>query len=104
TLANGNTSSFVSNLKFNFRNELAHTGNTTEGKQFTFNTDLQVSITKDLNFQTMFSENFDRTTNERWADENTFFIAQIRGANLGELPKGSAFEQASVLARGGILE
>jgi hypothetical protein len=52
----------------------------------------------------MFSRSFDVSTQERWADENSFFVAQIRGANLGELPKGSAFEQASVLPRGGVLE
>jgi len=103
-LANGNLSGFVSNLKFNFRNERAHTSNTTDGKQFMFNTDLQVTLTRDLNFQTMYSQNFDRSTQERWADENSYFVAQIRGANLGELPKGSAFEQASVLPRGGVLE
>jgi len=103
-LANNNISSFVSNLKFNFRNELAHTGNTTESKMLSFNTDLQATITRDLNFQTMFSQNFDRSTQERWADEHSFYVAQIRGANLGDLPKGSVFEQASVLPRGGVLE
>jgi hypothetical protein len=103
-LANNQLSSFVSNLKFNFRNEREHTGNTTNSKAVMFNTDLQIMLTKDLNFQTMLSGSFDGSAQERWADENSFYVAQIRGANLGELPKGSIFEQNSVLARGGILE
>jgi TonB-linked SusC/RagA family outer membrane protein len=104
TLANGASSSMMSNLKYNFRNELAHTGNTTDTRGIMFNTDLQITLTKNLSFQTMFSQNLDRSSQERWADENSYFVAQIRGANLGELPKGSAYEQASVLARGGVLE
>ncbi|MCS3802132.1 SusC/RagA family TonB-linked outer membrane protein [Niastella sp. OAS944] len=103
-LANGAYSTLTSNLKYNFINERAHTGNTTDSRGLTFNTDLQVELTKDLNFQTMLSGSFDRSTQERWADENSFFVAQIRGANLGELPKGSTLEQASVLPRGGVLE
>ena len=104
TLANANYSTIESNLKYNFRNELAHTSNITDSKGMMFNTDLQVTLTKDLSFQTLFSQNLDRSTQERWADENSFFVAQIRGANLGELPKGSLHEKASVLARGGVLE
>lgn len=104
TQANGVTATYISNLKFNFINERAHTGNKVDNKRLTFNTDLQVTLTKDLSFQTMFSQNFDRSTSERWADEYSFYVAQIRGANLGELPRGSAYEQASVLPRGGVLE
>ena len=96
--------SYMSNLLFNFKNELAHTGNVVDSKRFTFNTDLQTTITKDLNWQMMFSQNFDRSTSERWADERSYSVALIRGANFGEFPRGSQFEQASVLARGGVLE
>ncbi|MBO9633887.1 MAG: SusC/RagA family TonB-linked outer membrane protein [Chitinophagaceae bacterium] len=104
TLPNGTTSTFVSRLNYNFKNERAHTGNTVDGKSFNFNTDLQVQILKSLSWQTMFAYNFDRTTTQRWADEYSYYVAQIRGANFGEYPKGSIYEQASVLARGGILE
>ncbi|MBS1565432.1 MAG: SusC/RagA family TonB-linked outer membrane protein, partial [Bacteroidetes bacterium] len=104
TQANSVQTQFISNLKYNFKNERAHTGNTVDSKRFTLNTDLQLTLTKNLSFQMMLSENFDRSTSERWADEYSFYVAKIRGANLGELPKGSAYEQASVLARGGVLE
>jgi TonB-linked SusC/RagA family outer membrane protein len=104
TLANGNNSVFTSHLAFNFLNELAHTGNTVDGRRFNVNTNLQVTLTKDLVWQSLFSQNFDRSTAERWADERSFVVAAIRGANFGELPKGSLFEQASVLPRGGIIE
>lgn len=104
TLPNGTVSTYVSRLNFNFKNERAHTGNTVDGKSLSFNTDLQVQILKSLSWQTMFAYNFDRTTTQRWADEYSYAVAQIRGANFGEYPKGSIYEQASVLARGGILE
>ncbi len=103
-LPNGTLSSFISRLNYNFRNEREHTGNVVDGKNVSFNTDLQVQILKSLSWQTMFAYNFDRTTTQRWADEYSYYVAQVRGANFGELPKGSIYEQASVLARGGILE
>jgi hypothetical protein len=62
TLANGAPSTIESNLKYNFRNELAHTGNTTDSRGIMFNTDLQITLTKELSFQTMFSQNLDRST------------------------------------------
>ena len=103
-LANGNTSTFLSHLQYNFENELAHTGNTVDSKRFNFNTDLQINLTHELNLQAIYSDNFDRSTKRRWADEQSYAVALIRGANYDELPKGSAFEQASVLAHGGVLE
>jgi TonB-linked SusC/RagA family outer membrane protein len=103
-LANGNNATFVSHLKYNFQNELDHTGNNTDSKRFNFNTDLATQVMKDLNWQMLLSANFDRSSTERWADEKSYVVAQVRGANFGEYPKGSLFEQASPLARGGILE
>ena len=104
TQSNGDIINYISHLQYNFLNELAHTGNTADNRRFNFNSSLQVNLTKELNWELMLSRNFDRSTTERWADERSFAVASIRNANFGELPKGSLFEQASPLARGGVLE
>jgi TonB-linked SusC/RagA family outer membrane protein len=104
TQSNGEKLTFTSHIKYNFLNELAHTGNTADNRRFNLNTALQIMLTKDLNWEVMLSRNFDRSTTERWADEKSSVVAAIRGANFGEFPRGSLFEQASVLPRGGILE
>ncbi|MBN9299197.1 MAG: SusC/RagA family TonB-linked outer membrane protein [Filimonas sp.] len=101
---NGNQQYFTSHLKYNFLNELAHTGNRVDSKRFNFTTDLTTQITRSLNWKIMLAQNFDRSSTERWADEYSYTVAKIRGANFGELPRGSVFEQYSILARGGIIE
>jgi len=103
-IQNGDYVYFTSHLQYNFKNELAHTGNTADNRRFNLNTNLQVNLTKDLNWELMLSRNFDRSTTERWADERSYVVANVRNANLGEFPKGSLFEQQSPLPRGGILE
>ena len=65
TQSNGDVINYISHLQYNFLNELAHTGNTADNRRFNFNSSLQVNLTKELNWELMLSQNFDRSTTER---------------------------------------
>ena len=90
-------------LTYNIFNELNHTGADAKVRNFSGNVNVIYDILKNLKFDATFGVNYSNTTNYQWADERSFYIAQIRGYDYGAVAPNSLLEKQSRLPHGGIL-
>lgn len=90
-------------LKYNIFNELEHTSNVTKVRQVNAQVSLHANIVRGLAAEGLFSYNVSSTNQQQWADEYSYYIAGIRGYEVGAVLPGSADELASRLPKGGIL-
>lgn len=90
-------------LRYNIFNELDHTSNTTKVQQITAQTSLHANFGHGFQADALFSYGLSDTRQTQWADEQSYYIAGIRGYEVGAVLPGSADELASRLAKGGIL-
>ncbi len=90
-------------LSYNIFNELNHTGADAKVRSFSGNVNVIYDILKNLKFDTTFGVNYSNTTNYQWADERSYYIAQIRGYDYGAVAPNSNTEKLSRLPHGGIL-
>lgn len=90
-------------LRYNIFNELDHTSNTTKVQQITAQTSLHANFGHGFQADALFSYGLSDTRQTQWADEQSYYIAGIRGYEVGAVLPGSPDELASRLARGGIL-
>ncbi len=90
-------------LSYNIFNELQHTGSEAKVRTFSGNINIIYDILKNLKFDTTFGVNYSNTTNYQWADERSYYIAQIRGYDYGAVNPNSDTEKQSRLPHGGIL-
>lgn len=90
-------------LTYNIFNELKHTGN--EAKSRTVNASLgaNITLTRDLKADLLFGVNYANSVSNSWADERSYYIAEIRGYDYGTVTPNSDDEKASRLPHGGIL-
>lgn len=103
-----NTSSFPgigysSLLSYNIFNELKHTGSDAKVRNFSGNLNLIYDIIRGLKLEGMFGVTYSNTTNNQWADERSYYIADIRGYDYGTVAPNSPAEKQSKLPHGGIL-
>lgn len=90
-------------LTYNILNEIAHTGNEVRVRQTNINVGVNAKLLPELSINTLFGANFSNTTNSKWADERSYYIAEIRGYDYGEADPNSELESSSRLPQGGIL-
>lgn len=90
-------------LSYNIFNELNHTGSEAKVRNFSGSVNVGYDILKNLKFETMLGVNYSNSTNYQWADERSFYIAEIRGYDYGTVDPNSETEKASRLPHGGIL-
>ena len=90
-------------LNFQFANERSETGNTSNNKSLQGVISLQYKILKGLNFESLAGISYQNTESQQWATERSFYIAKVRGYNLGGVISGSQAEKNSRLPLGGIL-
>lgn len=93
-------------IRYNFLNELKHTGNENKNTKFQITGNLIWNITPEIKYE--LTTAFTRNSSEAniWADDHSYAVSKIRGANYGELVTGendSWLSLASVLPYGGIL-
>lgn len=90
-------------LKYNIFNEINHTSNVTNVRDMNVQMNLSANILKGLSAEALFSFRYANTNQRQWADEQSYYIAGIRGYDYGSVLPGSADELASKLPKGGIL-
>ena len=93
-------------IRYNFLNELEHTGNENKNTKFQITGNLIWNITPEIKYE--LTTAFTRNSSEAnvWADDHSYAVSKIRGANYGELVTGESdswLTLASVLPYGGIL-
>lgn len=93
-------------IRYNFLNELKHTGNENKNTKFQITGNLIWNITPEIKYE--LTAAFTRNSSEAniWADDHSYVVSKIRGANYGELVTGESdswLTLASVLPYGGIL-
>lgn len=93
-------------IQYNFLNELKHTGNENKNTKFQITGNIIWNILPELRHE--LTGAFTRNSSEAnaWADDHSYAVSKIRGANYGELVTGESdswLTLASVLPYGGIL-
>lgn len=89
-------------LHYSILNELAHTGNNSNTKDFNINVNLDYRILKGLHYSATFGAQASSTSALAFADAQSWSVAQLRGYDFGAVPNGSALQKASPLPFGGI--
>ena len=89
---------------YNILNERDNSGTETDGTNLQAALNLRLNLLKDLEFQTTASYALATNKIKSWATENTHYITQIRGYEVGEILPSSAEQYASVLPFGGLLQ
>ena len=89
---------------YNIINERDNSGTETDGTNLQAALNLRLNLLEDLEFQTTASYAVATNKIKSWATENTHYIAQIRGYEVGEILPNSAEQNASVLPFGGLLQ
>lgn len=93
-------------IRYNFLNELEHTGNENKNVRFQVTGNLIWNILPELKYELTTSFNRNSSDASAWADDHSYAVSKIRGANYGELVTGendSWLTLASILPYGGIL-
>ncbi|PSL43062.1 TonB-linked SusC/RagA family outer membrane protein [Chitinophaga niastensis] len=72
-------------LRFNFLNELAHSGNTSTSKSINAAVNLNVRFAQKFRWESVYAFGYDATNNRRWADERSFAAALLRKANYEDV-------------------
>ncbi len=68
-------------LRFNFLDELAHSGNTNACNSINIAVNLNVRFAQKFRWESVYAFGHDATSNRRWADERSFAAALLRKAN-----------------------
>ena len=89
---------------YNILNERDNSGTETDGTNLQAALNLRLNLLKDLEFQATASYALATNKIKSWATENTHYITQIRGYEVGEVLPSSAEQYASVLPFGGLLQ
>ncbi|QEC42409.1 SusC/RagA family TonB-linked outer membrane protein [Pseudobacter ginsenosidimutans] len=103
----GNSSnSFPSKFFYNYniQNELNNTNNNNSTKSLSSTVDARLKITKDLQYQGLFSYNIAATDVKSYATELSNYITQFRGYEFGSVLSNSPQELASALPFGGLVQ
>ena len=90
-------------LSYNILNEIDHTGNEANIRQVNASVGMNAKLHPRLTLNTLFGVNYSNTVNKKWADERSYYIAEIRGYDYGAVTPNSEEEKASRLSKGGIL-
>ena len=85
---------------YNILNERDNSGTETDGTNLQAALNLRLNLLKDLEFQATASYALATNKIKSWATENTHYITQIRGYEVGEVLPSSAEQYASVLPFG----
>ncbi len=85
-------------------NERDNSGTETDGTNLQAALNLRLNLLKALEFQATASYALATNKIKSWATENTHYITQIRGYEVGEVLPSSAEQYASVLPFGGLLQ
>ncbi|MHA4809362.1 SusC/RagA family TonB-linked outer membrane protein [Flavitalea flava] len=89
-------------LHYSIQNELAHTGNTSNTKDYSINANLNYRILNGLNYSATIGGQANSTTALGFADAQSWNVAQIRGYDYGSVVNGSQQQVKSSLPFGGI--
>ena len=89
---------------YNILNELAHTGSSNDTRTWDATIDLKWQILPGLEYQGLFSYASSSSDSKQFASENSNYIAQIRGYEIGEVLANSAEQKLSPLPFGGLLQ
>jgi TonB-linked SusC/RagA family outer membrane protein len=93
----------LSLLNYNILNELSNSGNEANVKQVNAQLELNWDFTPDLRYTALAAIGFANTKSARYAGEESYSIALIRGYDYGSVAPGSTNELASKLPYGGLL-
>jgi TonB-linked SusC/RagA family outer membrane protein len=72
-------------LRFNFLNELAHTGSTSNSNSFNVTFSLNTRFARRFRWESVYASGYDVTVNRRQADERSFAAALLRKANYEDV-------------------
>lgn len=89
---------------YNILNELANTGSSNNTRTWDATIDLNWRIIPGLEYQGLFSYASSSSDSKQFASENSNYIAQVRGYEVGEVMANSAEMKLSPLPFGGLLE
>ena len=90
-------------LTYNIFDEIAHTGNEARIRQTNASVSINAKVLPELTLNGLFGVNYSNTVTKKWADERSYYIAEIRGYDYGAVEPNSDEEKASRLSKGGIL-
>lgn len=99
TVYPGNTS-----YQYNIQNELNNTGNKNATTNLSTTADVNLQITKDLQYQGLLSYTLTNTNVKSYATELSYYISQTRGYEFGSVLSNSPQELASRLPFGGLVQ
>ena len=85
-------------LSYNILNEIDHTGNEANIRQVNASVGMNAKLHPRLTLNTLFGVNYSNTVNKKWADERSYYIAEIRGYDYGAVTPNSEEEKASRLS------
>ncbi|MGN6417036.1 MAG: SusC/RagA family TonB-linked outer membrane protein [Pseudobacter sp.] len=102
TSSNSLPSKFFYN--YNIQNELDNTGNTNNTKSLSSTVDARYKLSKDLQYQGLFSYNVAATDVKSYATELSNYITQARGYEFGSVLNNGPQELASALPFGGLAQ
>lgn len=103
---NNSTKIIKRDIRYNFLNELKHTGNENKNTNFDVQGNIIWNILPELKWEMTGAFSKTTTTANLWADDHSYAVSKIRGANYGELvtsEKDAWLALASALPYGGIL-
>lgn len=90
-------------LTYNIFNELSHTGNEAKSRGFRGSLGINANLLKGLKMDALLGIRYTNSLNYQWADERSYYIAEIRGYDYGSVLPNSKEESKSRLPHGGIL-
>ncbi|WP_442587527.1 SusC/RagA family TonB-linked outer membrane protein [Pedobacter sp. AW31-3R] len=93
----------LSLLNYNVLNELNNSGNEANVRQINAQLELNWDLTPAFRYTALAAIGFANTKSTRYAGEETYSMALIRGYDYGSVAAGSAEELASKLPYGGVL-
>ncbi len=103
---NGIAGKIQRDIRYNFLNELAHTGNENKNTSYNLQGNIIWNILPLLRWEFTAAYSQSSTKASLWADDHSYAVSKIRGANYGELLTGEDdawLSLASPLPYGGIL-
>lgn len=88
---------------YNIINEMDNTGTETDGINLQAALNIRLNLLKDLEWQVGGSYSLASNKVKSWATEYSYYIANIRGYEVGEVLPNSVEQHASILPFGGLL-
>ena len=89
---------------YNIQNEIDNTGYTNKTQTLRSNIDLNLKLTKGLQFQSLFSYSLSGSNVRSYATELSHYITSVRGYEFGTVLPGSVTERSSYLPHGGLIQ